>query len=157
MNARENYLRAIEFRNPQWIPATASILPAAWMKYREDLERIVLCHPKIFGHYEKGNPCFWPTNPLPPIRGVPRLDSTLMCGNSSSCDRDANGSPGSLSYPCWWLFSVKIAFSDQKWGFQCRNGIFSVQTCHFQCKIPVWGPHDSAKLVVGCPIAAYSG
>ena len=58
MNARENYLRAIEFRNPQWIPATVSILPAAWMKYREDLERIVLHHPKIFIPYEKGNKDF---------------------------------------------------------------------------------------------------
>ncbi|MQY59643.1 MAG: hypothetical protein GH144_08610 [Clostridia bacterium] len=58
MDARENYLRAIEFRNPQWIPITVYILPAAWMKYREDLEKIILRHPKIFRHYKKGNKDF---------------------------------------------------------------------------------------------------
>lgn len=59
MNERENYLRAVEFRSPQWIPVTVGILPAAWMKYREDLEKIVLCHPKkIFRSYKKGNKDF---------------------------------------------------------------------------------------------------
>jgi len=58
MNERENYLKTVEFRNPQWIPVTVGILPAAWMKYREDLEQIVLHHPKIFTHYEKGNKDF---------------------------------------------------------------------------------------------------
>jgi len=58
MNERENYLRAVEFRSPQWIPVTVYILPAAWMKYREDLEKIVLCHPKIFRSYKKGNKDF---------------------------------------------------------------------------------------------------
>ncbi len=58
MNERENYLRAIEFRNPQWIPVEVYILPVAWMKHRQDLEKIVLRHPKIFGSYEKGSKNF---------------------------------------------------------------------------------------------------
>lgn len=58
MNERENFLRALEFRTPQWIPITVSILPAAWMKYRESLEDIVLSHPKIFGSYAKGKKNF---------------------------------------------------------------------------------------------------
>jgi len=57
-NERENYLRAIEFRKPEWIPVKAYILPAAWKKYREDLEEIVLRHPKIFGAYKKGERIF---------------------------------------------------------------------------------------------------
>lgn len=59
MNERENYLRAIEFRNPQWIPVeNVAILPDAWKKYRQDLEKIVLSHPKIFPSYEKGTKNF---------------------------------------------------------------------------------------------------
>ena len=59
MNERENYLRAIEFRNPQWIPVEEVwILPDAWKKYRQDLEKIVLRHPKIFPSYEKGSKNF---------------------------------------------------------------------------------------------------
>jgi len=51
----ENFLRAAEFRYPKWIPATVSLMPATWRKYREDLERIVLDHPKIFPGYRKGS------------------------------------------------------------------------------------------------------
>ncbi len=58
MTERENYLRAIEFGSPQWIPITVSILSAAWIEYREDLEKIVLGHPKIFRGYKKGNKNF---------------------------------------------------------------------------------------------------
>lgn len=58
MNERENYIRAIEFRNPQWIPVEVAVLEDAWRKYREDLEKIVLRRPKIFGSYEKGSKDF---------------------------------------------------------------------------------------------------
>ena len=54
MNERENYLRAVEFREPQWIPVTVSILPATWMKYREDLERIVRRYPKLLPSFISG-------------------------------------------------------------------------------------------------------
>mgnify|MGYP000383172057 CR=1 FL=1 len=53
----DNFLRAAEFREPKWIPATVSIMPATWKKYREEVERIVLDHPRIF--------CLLYTSPSP--------------------------------------------------------------------------------------------
>ena len=52
---RENYLRTIEFRNPEWIPAHIDFAPAVWHKYREDLEELVLRHPVIFDEYQRGS------------------------------------------------------------------------------------------------------
>lgn len=54
MNNKENYLRTIEFRCPEWIPCRVGIMPATWKKYRESVEEIVRGHPKIFPSYEKG-------------------------------------------------------------------------------------------------------
>lgn len=54
MNERENYLRVIEFKNPQWIPFSVGLAWTVWHRYREDLEEVVSHHPKIFGHYKKG-------------------------------------------------------------------------------------------------------
>lgn len=55
---RENYLRVVEFRNPEWIPCAMGFLPAVWKKYRERLEKIVLDHPLIFPGYKKGDKDF---------------------------------------------------------------------------------------------------
>ena len=54
MTERENFLRALEFLGPEWIPVSPAILAAGWMKYREALEDIVLAHPRIFGKRKKG-------------------------------------------------------------------------------------------------------
>lgn len=51
----ENFLRTVEFRYPQWIPCTVSIMPATWMKYGKEVEKIVLEHAKLFPDYEKGD------------------------------------------------------------------------------------------------------
>lgn len=51
----ENYLKAMKFQNPNWIPCRVSLMPATWRKYREELEEIVLRHPKIFPDYKKGS------------------------------------------------------------------------------------------------------
>jgi hypothetical protein len=51
----ENYLKTVNFQNPQWIPCKVSIMPATWRKYRKELEEIVLRHPKIFPDYRKGS------------------------------------------------------------------------------------------------------
>jgi len=40
MKIRENFLRAIEFKNPDWIPCTLSIAPIAIKKYKFSLEEI---------------------------------------------------------------------------------------------------------------------
>ena len=54
LTQRENYLRTVEMRNPEWIPCTVAIIEATWHKYRESLEEIVIKYPSIFGKYEKG-------------------------------------------------------------------------------------------------------
>jgi hypothetical protein len=46
---RDNFLRALEFRNPDWIPCSIGFFPAVWDKYREKLADIVNKHPFIFG------------------------------------------------------------------------------------------------------------
>jgi uroporphyrinogen decarboxylase len=55
---RENYLRAVEFRNPEWIPVSVNLPNAVWRKYREELEDIVLGHPILFEGYKKGSKNF---------------------------------------------------------------------------------------------------
>ncbi len=49
----ENRLRSMTFRRPESIPLSAGILPAAWMQYREALDRIVERHPAIFPRVNK--------------------------------------------------------------------------------------------------------
>jgi len=49
-----NYLKTIYFGRPEWTPCRVSFLPAAWMKYREALEEVVLAHPRIFPWMRKG-------------------------------------------------------------------------------------------------------
>ncbi|MCB0115940.1 MAG: hypothetical protein KDD84_17690, partial [Caldilineaceae bacterium] len=56
--ATVNYLKALYFDSPEWTPCRVSLMPATWMKYREDLEEIVLAHPHIFPGYAKGTQDF---------------------------------------------------------------------------------------------------
>ncbi len=51
----DNFLRAVEFCHPKWIPANIGILPATWYHYGEELEKIVLEHPRLFPDYKKGD------------------------------------------------------------------------------------------------------
>ena len=55
MNARENWLRTVEFRNPEWIPCRIAISPLTWKLYRQDLEKIVLAHPRLFPDFTAGS------------------------------------------------------------------------------------------------------
>lgn len=55
MTETENYLRAVEFRHPEWIPFGVHLMPGTWMRYREKLEELVIRHPIIFGSHEKGS------------------------------------------------------------------------------------------------------
>jgi uroporphyrinogen decarboxylase len=54
MTERENWLRALEYRNPQWIPCGVGFSPITWHTLREDLEAIVLRHPRLFKDHTKG-------------------------------------------------------------------------------------------------------
>ncbi len=48
-------IKAIEYGNPDYIPISVNILPSAWKKHREDMEKIVLSFPAIFRDYKKGS------------------------------------------------------------------------------------------------------
>ena len=54
----DNYLKAALFKRPDWVPCTAALMPATWMKYRDELEAIALRHPRIFPGHEKGSKDF---------------------------------------------------------------------------------------------------
>ncbi len=48
MTARENFLRAIEFRRPDWIPIIFELQPAVCRRYGEELKKLMLRHPQAF-------------------------------------------------------------------------------------------------------------
>ena len=52
--ATVNYLKALYFDTPEWTPFVVSLMPATWMKYRTELEEVVLAHPRIFPGYVRG-------------------------------------------------------------------------------------------------------
>lgn len=49
-----NLLRTIHFDSPEWTPCSVGLMPATWKRHREDLEEIVLAHPRVFPGYGKG-------------------------------------------------------------------------------------------------------
>ena len=55
ISERDNYLRTVEFRCPEWVPVCFGISSSAWLKYGEELEAVVLRHPRIFPDYVKGS------------------------------------------------------------------------------------------------------
>jgi uroporphyrinogen decarboxylase len=58
MTDRENWLRAIAFRNPEWIPCGVGFSPLTWHTLREDLEDVVLRPPLLFKGFERGKTDF---------------------------------------------------------------------------------------------------
>jgi uroporphyrinogen decarboxylase len=63
MTHRENWLRTIEFRRPEWIPCSVGFAPITWKRYRGDLEKVMLDHPKLFPGFQAGNSCFYDEMP----------------------------------------------------------------------------------------------
>jgi uroporphyrinogen decarboxylase len=55
LTERENYLKAVKFDRPEWIPVSLLFAPVTWKRYREELENVVLEHPAIFPGYAKGS------------------------------------------------------------------------------------------------------
>ena len=49
---RENWLRTVEFRYPEWIPCSVGFALLAWKTHGQDLERLCLDHPRIFPDFE---------------------------------------------------------------------------------------------------------
>ena len=63
LSARENWLRAVEFRYPEWIPCSIGFSPLTWHTYGEDLEKLVLEHPRIFPTYRQEDANFYDEMP----------------------------------------------------------------------------------------------
>jgi uroporphyrinogen decarboxylase len=55
MNARENWLRAIEYRRPEWIPCWVQLAPIAWKHHGHALEDLVARHPRLFPDFKPGD------------------------------------------------------------------------------------------------------
>jgi uroporphyrinogen decarboxylase len=55
MNVRENWLRAVEYRYPEWIPCSVGFAPLMWKIYREDLEKLIADHPRVFPGHKPGS------------------------------------------------------------------------------------------------------
>jgi len=64
MSHRDNWLRAIEFRHPEWIPCGCGFAPAVWHHYRGELEKVLAQHPKLFPGYQPGNSSFYDEMPV---------------------------------------------------------------------------------------------
>ncbi|MBD3184861.1 hypothetical protein GF312_21440 [Candidatus Poribacteria bacterium] len=50
----DDRMKAMRYDNPEYIPVGVSLLPATWMKYREELDELATRHPVIFGQHNKG-------------------------------------------------------------------------------------------------------
>jgi len=50
-----NDLKSIYFDHPQWTPCGVQIMASTWMKYRSELEDVVLRHPRLFPDFRKGS------------------------------------------------------------------------------------------------------
>ena len=51
---RENFLKTIEFRKPEWIPIRFEMFPAVWKKHGKKLEELIRRHRLIFSDFEEG-------------------------------------------------------------------------------------------------------
>ncbi|MBI4559377.1 MAG: hypothetical protein HY706_17460 [Candidatus Hydrogenedentes bacterium] len=52
MTERENWLRAVEFRCPLWIPCGVGFSPLTWHVHRERLVEVCLRHPLLFPEFQ---------------------------------------------------------------------------------------------------------
>jgi hypothetical protein len=64
ISEKENYLRAIEFNNPEWIPITFEFLSAVWKRYGNKLEEIIHRHPLVSGNHQRGYNRFEEKDPV---------------------------------------------------------------------------------------------
>jgi hypothetical protein len=55
MGMHEDRLKAMRFERPEYIPVSVGLLPATWMRHREELDKLVADHPVIFREYVPGH------------------------------------------------------------------------------------------------------
>jgi uroporphyrinogen decarboxylase len=63
LTSRENYLRAVRFQSPEWIPCGVGCAPAVWQKYGADLTAVHLAHPRLFPDFSPPAD-YWAEMPL---------------------------------------------------------------------------------------------
>jgi len=54
MSRRENYLRTVEFKRPEYIPCRIVVVWPLWNLYREKLEKVAARHPLVFPDFKPG-------------------------------------------------------------------------------------------------------
>jgi hypothetical protein len=54
MSVEDDRIKALRFEGPSAIPVSASVLPAAWMKHRDELDKITRRHALLFGEAPEG-------------------------------------------------------------------------------------------------------
>lgn len=64
ISERENYLRALEFRNPEWIPLTLEFTSAVWDRHGDNLKALLDRHPLVSGNHHRGYERFHDTDPI---------------------------------------------------------------------------------------------
>ncbi|MFQ5811219.1 MAG: hypothetical protein ACE5JM_16500, partial [Armatimonadota bacterium] len=55
LTERENYLRNVTFRRPEWMPCNVTLSGALWSSLREELEDVLARHLVMYPGFEKGN------------------------------------------------------------------------------------------------------
>lgn len=53
MSTENDRIKAMKWQRPERIPISLSILPAAWMKHRETLDKVVRRHPLVFSRQDE--------------------------------------------------------------------------------------------------------
>ena len=51
----DNCIRAFTFQHPRWIPCAIGCLPATWLKYGRELEKIHLEHSRLHPAFKEGD------------------------------------------------------------------------------------------------------
>ncbi len=84
ISERENYIRALEFRSPEWIPITFDLMASVWRRYGQELEEVLLRHPLLFGDYVPGSYAALAGEPLTPANEYMRDDWGCVWRNAQA-------------------------------------------------------------------------
>ncbi len=52
LSQRENWLRAVTFQHPEWIPCSLGFAPMNWYNQRDDLAALMARHPRLFPDFD---------------------------------------------------------------------------------------------------------
>lgn len=63
ISERENFLRALEFNDPQWIPIMADLSLGLWERYGDDLKELLERHPLVAGNQQIAHEPYETTDP----------------------------------------------------------------------------------------------